>query len=64
MLPFKGIAMLLGFLLVPIGQIATENWLSAHEYLVCLSFLNIPILIMGIMLYHRLKKNEKPFHEE
>lgn len=51
LLPFKGIAMLLGFIIVPIGQLILESWISAHEYLIVLSCLSIVTLIMSIVLY-------------
>ena len=50
--------MLLGFVIVPLGQLILERWISVYEYLIVLSCLGVVTLIMGIMLY-RLAKGEK-----
>lgn len=50
LLPLKGVAIILGYILVPLLQIATSKYLSPHQYLICLSFFSVITLVCAIRL--------------
>lgn len=52
MLPFKGISILLGYLVVPLFQIITSNKLTPHDYLILISFTSVITLVSSIRLYY------------
>ena len=59
LLPFKGIAILIGYLIVPFFQLISSSFLSPRDYLVCISFASIITLFSSVRLYyihHKCKK--------
>lgn len=52
MLPFKGIAILLGYLIVPFFQIVTSSQLTPRDYLILISLTSIVTLGSAIRLYY------------
>ena len=50
LLPLKGVAIILGYILVPLFQIATAKFLNPHQYLVCISFFSVITLLCAIRL--------------
>lgn len=50
LLPLKGVAIILGYILVPMLQIATAKYLSPHQYLICISGFSLITLICAIRL--------------
>jgi MFS family permease len=59
LLPFKGISILLGYILVPLLQLATSDILTPHEYLIVISFASVVTLGCAIRLYTRVIEDEK-----
>ena len=51
LLPFKAVALTLGFLIVPLMQIMTNSFLSPLSYLHVLSTLSLVSFILSIILY-------------
>jgi hypothetical protein len=54
LLPMKGIAIILGYVLVPLFEVLTSKFLDPHQYLICISFLSIITLIAAIKLYYKM----------
>lgn len=51
LLPLKGVAIILGYIFVPLLQIATARFLSPHQYLICISFLSVITVCCAVRLY-------------
>lgn len=56
LLPFKAVALTLGFIIVPFMQIITESFLSPLSYLHVLSVLSIVTFTLSLILYFRPSK--------
>jgi hypothetical protein len=50
LLPLKGVAIILGYIIVPMLQIATAKYLTPHQYLVCISLFSIITVICAFRL--------------
>jgi hypothetical protein len=67
LLPFKGAALLLGYVMVPCFQLLTANFLTPHGYLIAISFASIATLGCSVRLYlltNKLKKDELNYPEK
>ena len=62
LLPFKGIAILVGYLIVPFFQLISASFLNPRGYLICISFASIVTLISSIRLYYIQRKKRKNEH--
>lgn len=51
LLPLKGVAIIIGYILVPLFQILLAKYLNPHEYLVFVSFFSLITLIAALRLY-------------
>lgn len=51
LLPYKGVAILAGFILVPLLQVILSPFFTPHQYLVILSSFSLLTLGMGVRLY-------------
>jgi hypothetical protein len=59
LLPLKGVAIILGYVIVPALQIATSKYLDPHEYLIFLSLFSVITLACAIRLYMIKCKEDK-----
>lgn len=51
LLPYKGVAILAGYIVVPFFQLLTAHYLNPQQYLICLSFASLVTLACSIKLF-------------